>query len=102
MPDLIKLQPKKDLPKISKAERRKRQKEREDELQNVLALKQAGQISAEDLLKVASEGGEIQAVEPTKSDQRRLARLKAKAATQSVPVKSEAKAFELAEAGQIN
>ncbi len=57
--DLIKLEPKKNLPKLSKAERRKRQQEREQELQNVLVLKQAGQIEAEEILKIANEGGEI-------------------------------------------
>ena len=65
--DMMKLEAKK-VPKVSRAERRKRQKEREEQLQNVLALKQAGAIDADELLKVASEGGEIEAAEVTQKD----------------------------------
>lgn len=97
--DLVKLQPRKDLPKVSRAERRKRQKEREAELENVLTLKQAGKIDADEIMKVASEGGEIQAVDVSRKDQRRLARLKSKASQQSTPAPEVAQAIQVAEAG---
>lgn len=76
--DLVKLEPKK-VPKVSRAERRKRQKEREAELNGLLLLKQSGQLDEETLLKAASEGGEIGMAEVSAKDKRRLARLKAKA-----------------------
>lgn len=66
--DIVKLEPKKNQPKLSRAERRKKQKEREQELQDVLALQQEGKIDPNEILKIASEGGEIQAVDVTKKD----------------------------------
>ena len=62
-----------------------------------MALKQAGAIDPEEIMKIASEGGEIQAVEVSKLDQRRLARLKAKAGKSK-----ELKVNEIVTVGEIN
>ena len=78
---MVKLEAKPNQPKLSRQERLQRQKEREAELTSLLTIQQTSQdkLDVEDFLKVAQEGGEIQATDITQSDAKRLARLSRKA-----------------------
>lgn len=73
---MVKLEAKKDIPKMSREERRQRQQQREQELNALLAMKQTQNVDADTIMQVAQEGGEIQASEVTNQDERRLNRLK--------------------------
>lgn len=57
--DMIKLEAKKDMPKLTREERKQRQQQREEELNALLALKQTNNIDPETFVKIAGDGGEI-------------------------------------------
>lgn len=69
---MVKLEAKDPTTKQSKMERRRKQKEREQELNQILELQKQGTVDPEQILKIAAEGGEVQASDVTKSDLRRL------------------------------
>lgn len=76
--DMVKLAPKKT-EKVSRKERLRRQKERENELKNVLA---GDNTDVDQMVKVAQEGGEIQAKEVTTRDLKKLQKLRDRAKEQ--------------------
>ena len=76
--DMVKLAPKKT-EKVSRKERLRRQKEREAELKNVLS---GDSTDVDQMVKVAQEGGEIQAKEVTQRDLKKLQKLRDRAKEQ--------------------
>lgn len=77
--DMVKLAPKKG-EKLSRKERLQRQREREDKLKAALA--ENTETSADDMVKLASEGA-VEAREVSQKDIRRLQRLRDRAKEQT-------------------
>lgn len=57
--DLVKLEAKPEVSKLTKIERRRKQKQREQELSQILEMQMQGTVDTEKVLKAVNEGGEI-------------------------------------------